>query len=161
MVFSKILFAAVAGAVVSSASSFTYEVIDQTSSDAHIQEIEFEVSPPGEVSAGESVVVAGSGVISLGVDVTGGSYSIDMVSLGLPIFSHTGPVCGDDGFDLPLDLGNATVSLLDCPETAGDRVTLDINVNFKAAPPADVQCTIRAYQQGKEEMITFALNVFR
>ena len=159
MVYSTLLKAAAGALALTSASAFTFEVIDNTSPSAHVSDIEFTITPSGEAYPGDLVVVDGSGVVDS--DVTGGSYSFEMESLGLNIFSHTGPLCGDDFFELPLGLGNATVNLLECPEKEGDRVNLGINVALIANPPTDVFCAIRAYQQGKEEMITFDLNVYK
>ena len=92
---------------------------------------------PRHPSRGKALHVSGKGLVR--TPFTESDFKMSVKMAGIPIFSHTGSMCGDTHIPLPLGLGHIDVKGFTCPAATGPaNVGLDVNLPI-IAPNANYQ----------------------
>lgn len=94
--------------------------------------------------------------------VSNGTYSLVGDYYGSPMVTHTGPICGTDYWDVPLDPDvKLTATGLKCPEGGGSVVLKDQLSTPSFLPSGQVNVTVSAVDQSKQPVYCwwFALNL--
>jgi len=94
---------------------------------------------PGTVTLGKEETLTGTG--SVGKDVSGGSFNINLKAGVLIHETFTGDICKAKSFHLPLNTGTVTWDGMTCPQAKGNAA-VSLKIQLAAALPASLAAAV-------------------
>ena len=111
---------------------------------------------PNPIVKGTPFTFSGSGPLT--ASVSSGTYSVVIKFDGIPILSHSGPVCGKSTFNLPLGLGPVNVNGLSCPAKPGPVTISELIPYSSSAPSGSVSVHITAADSSNKRLLCLDCN---
>ena len=111
---------------------------------------------PQRITPGINMTLVASG--HLLEPVTGGNYSIAITFDGFSIVEHSGPICGEDSFDLPFGLGKVHMDLIECPAAPGPFHLVAILPVSSAPPKGTFGAKVQAFDSANNQLMCYTLS---
>lgn len=95
-------------------------------------------------------------------DFSDASFKLQVKLAGLPVYGHSGKLCGDTHVPLPLGLGDIEVHGFACPVKTGKFSDLKVDVNLPAIAPSgnyEIQLVSKAEDADGAESPLFCVHV--